>query len=339
MLTKDDRPLILLRLLDGDVQQQVLQHLPADQAAGLRKALSGKAKDAVDWSLESTVIDEFQMMLEFLQTHSPPAPSAPSLSPSGAPASAASPGASGAPGPQLQIHNPDDTGPESPTFKPSHDPLADLERMPAQMLGLALQGEQPRIVAILLSRLSGARTAELLAFFREEQKQAIVKEFTRESVANPALLDRLARATIGRALEAAAAPPVEQTDRLARLTEILRSLDKAERGPMLQTLEEEDPELAGQLSGSLYKFEDISATEDRVIQKILGQVESTTLATALFKVDDTILQKVLKNLSRRAQQSLQEELQLQTHVPTARVQQARAAIAQIMAKIAREEDA
>jgi flagellar motor switch protein FliG len=68
-------------------------------------------------------------------------------------------------------------------------------------------------------------------------------------------------------------------------------------------------------------------------------VESTTLATALFKVESEILDKVLKNLSRRAQQSLTEELQLQTHVPGARVQQARAAIAQIIAKIAREEDA
>ena len=333
MLTKDDRPLILLRLLDDDVQQEVLQHLPADQAAGLRKALAGRAKDAVDWSLESTVIDEFQMMLEFLQTHAPPpAPEPPA-------AAAATSASSGSGTPHLQIHDPDDAAPDNPVFKPSHDPIADLERMPAQMLGLALQGEQPRIVALLLSRLSGARTAELLGFFKDEQKQAIVKELSRDSVANPALLDRLARATIGRAIEAAAAPQPEQTDRLARLTEILRSLDKAERGPMLQTLEEEDPELAGQLSGSLYKFEDIGATEDRVIQKILGQVESTTLATALFKVDDAILQKVLKNLSRRAQQSLTEELQLQTHVPTARVQQARAAIAQIMAKIAREEDA
>ena len=336
MLTKDDRPLILLRLLDEDVRQQVLQHLPAEQAASLRKGLAGKAKDSVDWSLESTVIDEFQMMLEFLEAHAPATVPTPSAAPSG---ESTSTGPTGTTAPQLHIHDPDEGISEGPTFKPSHDPIADLERMPAQMLGAALQGEQPRIVAILLSRLSGARTAELLGFFKDEQKQAIVKELSRDSVANPALLDRLARATIGRAIEAAAAPQPEQTDRLARLTEILRSLDKAQRGPMLQTLEEEDPELAGQLSGSLYKFEDLGATEDRVIQKILGQVESTTLATALFKVDDAILQKVLKNLSRRAQQSLTEELQLQTHVPTARVQQARAAIAQIMAKIAREEDA
>ena len=140
-------------------------------------------------------------------------------------------------------------------------------------------------------------------------------------------------------MAAADGPPVEPSDRVGKLIEILRSLDKAQRGPMLEALEAEDPELAGKLAESLYKFEDLSTTEDRVIQKILGQVESATLATALFKVDDAILQKVLKNLSRRAQQSLQEELQLQTHVATSKVTQARTAIAQIMAKLAREEDA
>jgi len=320
MLTKDDRPLILLRLLDSDVQQQVLEYLPADQAAGLRRSLAAPgAQDALDWSTESAVIDEFEMMLEFLAAHTPPPPPPEP--------------------PKLQIAEPEEPESDEPTFRPSQDPLADLVRMPAQMLGQSLVGEQPRIVAILLSKLSGARTAELLGFFRDDQKQAIIRELGRDAIAHPALVDRLARAAISRATAAAQAPAVEQTDRLARLTEILRSLDKAQRGPMLQTLEEDDPELAGQLSGSLYKFEDLSSTEDRVIQKILGQVESTTLATALFKVESEILDKVLKNLSRRAQQSLTEELQLQTHVPGARVQQARAAIAQIIAKIAREEDA
>lgn len=322
MVTKDDRPLILLRLLDSDVQQQVLEHLPADQAAGLRRALTTQGpRDALDWGTESAVIDEFEMMLDFLAAHTPPPPP-PAPEP-----------------PPVQILEPEEPEPATLIFRPGPDPIADLSRMPVQQLAQALQGEQPRIIAILLSKLSGARTAELIGFFRDDQKQAIIKELGRDAIAHPALVERLARAAIGRATAAAQAPAVEQTDRLARLTEILRSLDKAQRGPMLQTLEEDDPELANQLSGSLYKFEDIGSTEDRVIQKILGQVESTTLATALFKVESEILDKVLKNLSRRAQQSLTEELQLQTHVPGARVQQARAAIAQIIAKIAREEDA
>ena len=326
MLTKDDRPLILLRLLDSDVQQQVLEFLPPEQANGLRRGLaSASAHDAVDWSLESSVIDEFEMMLAFLKSHAPPPPPPPSaVQLQEAEESAVATGGSPAPGKK---------------FIPSDDPLADLERMPAQQLGLTLLAEQPRTIAILLAKVSGARTAELLGFFKDDLKQAVIKELGRESIAHPTLFDRLARATIQRAVAAADGPPVEQSDRVGKLIEILRSLDKAQRGPMLEALEAEDPELAGKLAESLYKFEDLSTTEDRVIQKILGQVESSTLATALFKVDDAILQKVLKNLSRRAQQSLQEELQLQTHVATSKVTQARTAIAQIMAKLAREEDA
>jgi flagellar motor switch protein FliG len=350
MLTRDDRPLILLRLLDTDVQQKVLDLLPPDQANGLRRSLSSKAaNDSVDWSLESAVIDDFQLMLGFLKAYS---------SVSSDPADAESPVVAGAAAgphrvaashggaaaaasgkPDLHLHNPN-SNPDDPAapFVQTDNPVDDLDKMPIAQLGLALQGEQPRTVAILMSQMSATRTAELLATFRGEHKQGVMKELGRELNAHPMLFDRLARATIQRGMAAAEKPPVVQNDRVAKLTEILRTLEKSERGPMLETIEAEDPDLAAKLTESLYQFQDIGQAEDRVVQKILGQVESTTLATALFKAEDAILQKVLKNLSRRAQQSLQEELQMQTHVSPARVQQARTAVAQIIAKIAKEED-
>jgi hypothetical protein len=55
---------------------------------------------------------------------------------------------------------------------------------------------------------------------------------------------------------------------------------------MLAAIEEQDPDLAKSLLTRIYRFDDISALNKSVVQRVLGEVDSTNLTTALFGADE-----------------------------------------------------
>ena len=221
---------------------------------------------------------------------------------------------------------------------PTEDPVADLERLPIHALAQALQREQPRTIAILINRVSPQKTAELLAAFPEEQRVKVAQELARDPRSPDILLRRLAQAVTEHALSL---PPENpgSTDRVQRLASVLRAVEKSQRGVMLAAIEQQEPELAGQLLDQLYVFEDLSSATDRTIQGVLGQVDTNTLAIALKDSSEALQERISKNLSTRARQSLKEEMEFLTQVSPKKVEQARQAITQALAKIDRQSEA
>jgi len=221
---------------------------------------------------------------------------------------------------------------------PTEDPLADLERLPIPALAQALQREQPRTIAILINRLSPNKTAELLAALPEDRRVKVAQELARDPRSSDILVRRLAQAVTEHALSL----PSESegsTDRVQRLASVLRAVEKSQRGAMIAAIEQQEPELAAQLLEQIYVFEDISSATDRTIQGVLGQVDTNTLATALKDSSEALQERISKNLSTRARQSLKEEMEFLTQVSPKKVEQARQAITQALAKVDRQSEA
>ena len=221
---------------------------------------------------------------------------------------------------------------------PTVDPLADLERLPIPSLAQALQREQPRTIAILINRVSPKKTAELLAALPEDRRVKVTQELARDPRAPDILVRRLAQAVIENALSLPS-EDAASTDRVERLASVLRAVEKSQRGAMLAAIEQQEPELAEKLLEQIYVFEDLGSATDRTIQGVLGQVDTNTLATALKDSSEALQERISKNLSTRARQSLKEEMEFLTQVSPKKVEQARQAITQALAKIDRQSEA
>jgi flagellar motor switch protein FliG len=114
---------------------------------------------------------------------------------------------------------------------------------------------------------------------------------------------------------------------------MLRCLANAERMEVLVAMEESDPETAGRVRELLYTFEDLLRVHDRSLQKILGEVDSKTLSVALKGANEAINEKLLANLSKRARESLKEEMEFVGIVPLAQVRQAQKMIVDVMLRL------
>jgi flagellar motor switch protein FliG len=236
-----------------------------------------------------------------------------------------------------QGSDPEDSMTATQTIPMSENPLKDLETLSVHQIAQALGSEQSRTTAMLLSNLPAKLTGDILNLLKLDYQKLVMKELTKEQHAPAILVDRIARATFLRARQFSAEPP-DTRNHADRVAEVLRSVPKAGRRNMLAAIEEQDPDLAKSLLTRIYRFDDIAALNKAVVQRVLGEVDSTNLTTALFGADDTVKDAIFANLSKRARQTIEEEMQFMTNVSETRIQQARDAIAEVIAKIDMESE-
>jgi flagellar motor switch protein FliG len=307
---REERVLTLLYLLGEDATEQVLGRLDPQLTSTLRNRLQNFADRLPPVRKQQQVLDEFDRFFHFASASRP----------------------------SLRIHaggGEEEEDDDAPSFIPTGDALADLEKMNIYQLGGALEQEQPRTVALLLKVVSPKRAAQLLNLLPEERRELVVREMSRDPRAPEIILRRIAATAVERAATLPAEPPKKE-DPVQRMVAVLRATDKAKRRQMLKALEAQDAEQAAQINQSLYQFEDLGSMEDAQIQKILSRIDSASLSMALYGADEAILGKIMGNLSKRARASLQEELSFLKNVNGTQQRAARQLVVQAIMEVEQE---
>ena len=91
--------------------------------------------------------------------------------------------------------------------------------------------------------------------------------------------------------------------------DILNSSDRATEKNILAELEQEEPELAEQVRSSMFVFEDIVTLDNASIQRILREVDTRDLALALKISSEEVAEVIFRNMSKRAAQTLREDIE------------------------------
>ena len=77
----------------------------------------------------------------------------------------------------------------------------------------------------------------------------------------------------------------------------------------MESLGQEDAELVDEIRRLMFVFEDVARFSDKDIQAVLKNVETSQWAMALKGASDTLKEKILKNMSERAAETLREEME------------------------------
>ena len=104
-------------------------------------------------------------------------------------------------------------------------------------------------------------------------------------------------------------------------------------------LEERDPELADEISRLMFTFDDVIFVDDAGIQKTLREVESKDLALALKASNEEVQEKVLRNMSERAREMIQEEIEFMGPTRMKNVEEAQQKIVAIIRRLEESGDA
>ena len=126
------------------------------------------------------------------------------------------------------------------------------------------------------------------------------------------------------------------TGGLDALVEILNNVDRGTEKTIMETLEDQEPELAEEIKKRMFVFEDIILIDDRGIQQILRSIDNKELSLALKGSSEEVAQKILKNMSKRAAETLREDMEYMGPVRVKDVQEAQQKVVNVIRKL--EED-
>jgi flagellar motor switch protein FliG len=214
------------------------------------------------------------------------------------------------------------------------DPVAELARVEPEQLAAALQGENSRTVCLILSQLPIEQAGQLFKRLPGELRRTVSVHFAGATAPPPEVIQRIVQAVVRKSLQLKEKPPEPGPDvRYRNMAGMMRLLEKEERKEVLAALEEHDATAAAAVKGLLYQFEDLLRIEKRSIQRLLGELDTKNLALALKGADPAITEKVLSNMSQRAQQTLNEETELAGTATAAQVEQARKVIVDTIQKL------
>ncbi len=337
-VTNIDKAAVLITSLGPGAQDKVLELLGPDFAGKLRPILTAVARRKDFGSLTEQVLAEFRELQAEVRASVSGSPNLQrSQAGDSSPADNAPEARSAEKSEQLSEHSSSDTTSDkaetSDTTKPTDEGLAGLEalmKLPPAVLGAGLKRESPRMIATVLKQLPAEISGKVLEVLPPEIRQSTFLLMADTVQVNSAVVQRVIQ-KLYEVCQTIDPAEVEQQDRrLKSLIGILQSVEREERIRLLESLTEQDPDLATQIDNLMYDFTDVMRLEDRSIQKLLSQLEQKVVAMALKTAPEDLRQKVLKNLSERVRAALNEEMELLATVPASKAEAARREVANVI---------
>lgn len=191
------------------------------------------------------------------------------------------------------------------------DLFVDIRLASTDELVLALDGEHPQTIAVVLSELAPKKSQDVLSRLGEEARLKAVCRMTNPELVGSGVKQRMAF-TVSERLKSlkgeTLAEKPEQT--LRKLAIVLSGLEKDLRDQLLDELNKHDEETSTMVKRLMITWEDIPSIADRSMQEALRAVEPGKLAVALYGADEDIMQKIRSNISERAAAMLDEEISL-----------------------------
>ena len=191
------------------------------------------------------------------------------------------------------------------------DLFLDIRQASTDELVLALDGEHPQTIAVILSELPPKKSQEVLSLLNEEARLKAVCKMTNPESMGGGVRQRMASTITKRLQSFKGEILVEKPEQtLRKLAIVLSGLEKDIRDPMLTEIGKNDEETAAMVKRLMITWEDITSVADRSLQEALRSVDSSKLALALYGADEDIVQKIRSNISDRAVSMLDEEISL-----------------------------
>jgi flagellar motor switch protein FliG len=207
-----------------------------------------------------------------------------------------------------------------------------LKKADGGQLASFLQKEHPQTITLILSNLSPDQTAQVLTEFPDELRNNVSYRMATLGKVSPALLKE-----VEDVVEEIAQNEISQSLSLMggakAVAGVLNKCNNATAKTILETIEQQDSQLAMEIKRLMFMFDDLMFVDDRGIQRVLREVDKKELALSLKVCDDKLKDKILQNMSERARDLLKEELQYMGPVRLKEVETAQTRIVDIVKQL------
>lgn len=209
---------------------------------------------------------------------------------------------------------------EEESFSPYMNPIIEkLRSVDPKIIRDFTKMEHPQTIALILAHLKPEQAAQVLDGYEPEKQADIVKRIATIKSVPHEFVEEMTRALESEIILGSAQE--EYFGGIDLSAEILNRMGRKAEGPILNVLEEQAPDLATEIRNQMFSFEDIFELDDGSIREILKEVSTEDLAKALKVVDADMREKFYSNMSRRAAEMLEDDLEVMPPIRLSEVEQ------------------
>lgn len=171
-----------------------------------------------------------------------------------------------------------------------------------------IKNEHPQAIALILCYLQSDKAAQILSGLPEDMQTDVAMRIATMSNTSQMVIEEVEE-TLQKKLSNVVRSDIGTIGGVKSLVDILNNVDRGTEKSILDELDRNEPELAEKIRSNMFIFEDIITLDNSSIQRVLREVDTRDLAYALKGSSEEVANVVYTNMSKRAAQTLKEDIE------------------------------
>jgi flagellar motor switch protein FliG len=213
--------------------------------------------------------------------------------------------------------------------------VKDISEMEGRQIYNLIKHEQPQTISFVLSYLEGAKAAEIFALLGTELREEVVERLGTIDSTSLDLVSKIVR-NLGKHFDNKVRPTYHRSGGVRSVADLLNGIDKESSKNLLARLEERNAQLGAAIRKKMFSFEDLGRLASTDLQRVLREVDSANLAVSMKSASESLKQKIYNAISKRASESLRDEIGMLGPVRLKDVEVAQDAIIQVVRRLEEE---
>ena len=202
---------------------------------------------------------------------------------------------------------------------------------PSQLLNF-LQGEHPQTISLVLSYLRPSQASQVLSSLPQDIQTEVSRRIAQMDRTSPDIIKEV-EGVLEQKLSSVVTNEYATAGGVESIVDILNQVDRGTEKNILDNLESDNPDLAEEIRQRMFVFEDTTVLSDQAIQLVVRQVETQELALALKTASEEVKEKILSNMSQRASEMLEEDMEYMGPVRVREVEEAQQSIVNVIRQL------
>lgn len=197
----------------------------------------------------------------------------------------------------------------------------------AQLVNV-LSKEQPQTIALVIAHLPPYQAAQIMAGLPEDTQNEVILRVAKMDKADPEVVAQIE--SVLRKQVSSYKQNLRTVGGARAVASILNLINRSTEKRILESLKEKEWEIAEEVKKLMFVFEDLVLVEDKSMQRVLKEIDIKDVTVALKAASDEVKAKFFSNLSKRAVEMIQEELEYMGPVKLKTVEEAQQKIVNIV---------
>lgn len=211
-------------------------------------------------------------------------------------------------------------------------PFEFLQRTDSSQIINVIANEHPQTVALVLAYLPAETAAQVVSSLPDDLQSEVAMRIALMDRTAPEVIRDIER-VLERRLSSVLSQGFTSAGGLKALVQVLSKVDRQTEKMILETLTEQNGELADEVRRMMFLFEDIVALDDKSVQLVLREIDGKELSVALKGTSDEVQAKIFSNMSSRAAAIVREDLQFMGPVQVSRVEESQQEIVGVIRRL------